>query len=142
MRITSEQEVNISRFLYELSKKTKSIQDVCIFKIINSGVLVIITERGDAAKLVGKSGSIVKILAKKYGKPVRILEEATNFKEFVEGFISPSAVSGINTLYSENKEIHRVRVPFSQKSKLYFSSESFSEIVSGLYNLKAEIIFD
>jgi len=138
----SQTDIEISRYLYELSEKAKSLKDAKIKKIIDAGVLLIITERGDAAKLVGKDGYVVKALAKKFRKSIRVLEEAPDMKKFVQDLISPTIVNGINTLYTPLGTIYRVRVPSTQKNKMLIAPENFSSIIENVYNCKAELIFD
>ena len=139
--LITEEEIEIARYIYKLSEKMKSIKNVNILRIINSNVLVIITGRGDAPKLVGKSGSVVKKIASRFKKPIRILEEAPNFQDFVEEMIFPAPVNGINTLYRNNEEIIRIRVPAVQKNHLLLNPDSFSQIISNFYNKKAELVF-
>lgn len=135
-------DIEISRFIFNLSGEVKSIRDVKIVKIIDCGVLLIITGRGDAAKLVGRKGSVVKLIAKEFKKSIRILEEASNFKEFVHGLISPVSINGINTLYKENEEVYKIRIPAIEKHQMMFPPETFSEIIFNFYNRKAEIVFE
>lgn len=137
-----KEEIDVSKFIYGLSKKTKSLQDIKIVKVIDCGILLIITGRGDAARLVGKGGSVVKLIAKKFKKSIRILERASNFRDFVEELITPANVSGINTLYRDNKEIYRVRVPEFQKNHLLLTQEDFSQVISSFYKREAEIVFE
>ncbi len=138
----SKSDVEVSRFLFKLSKKMKSIRNVKIVKVIDSGALIIITGRGDAAKLVGKGGSVVKKIAKQYKKPIRILEEASDFRKFVEELIFPATLYGINTLYRNEEEIYRVRVPSLQKNHLMITPKDFSKVISEFFNMKAELIFE
>jgi len=140
--LVSKIEVDVLRFLYNLSGDMKSLRDVKISKIVDCGVLLIIAGRGYAARLVGKGGSVVKAIAKQFKKSVRVSEEATNFKEFIEGLLSPAPVNGINTLYKDNEEIYKIRVPAVQKNHMIFTPESLSQIISNFYNLKAEIVFE
>jgi len=135
-------EVEIARYIYRLSDKMKSIRDVKVLKIINSDALIIVTGRGDAPKLVGKSGAVVKKIAQRFKKSIRILEESSNFEDFVEELIFPTPVNGINTLYRNNEEIIRIRVPAVQRNHLLLKPESFSKIISSFYNKKAELIFE
>jgi transcription antitermination factor NusA-like protein len=135
-------EIDVSRFLYKLSEKMRSLKDVKILKVIDCGVLLIISGRGDAAKIVGREGAIVKKIAKEFRKSIRILEEAPSFKDFVEELISPTPINGINTLYKENEEIYRIRISNLQKGHLMISPEIFSKIISNFYNVKAELVFE
>ncbi len=138
----TEKEISVLRFIHNLSSKTRSLRDIEIVKVIDRGVLLIITGRGDAARLVGKGGAVVKLIAKKFKKSIRILEEATNLKEFVEELVTPAKVNGINTLYRDNEEIFRVRVPEIQRNHLLLSQEDFSSVVSNFYDRKVELVFD
>jgi len=140
--IITESEIEIVKYIYKLSEKMRSIRNIKIVKISNSDVLIIVTGRGDAPKLVGRSGSVVKKIAKRFKKSIRILEEASSFRDFVEELIFPAPVNGINTLYRDNKEILRVRIPAVQKNHLLIKPESFSEIISNFYNKKAELFFE
>ena len=141
-RKISQKDIEISRYLYKLSSKMRSIKDIEILKIIDCGTLIIITGRGDAAKLVGKGGVVVKKIAKEFKKSIRILEEAPTFKDFVEELISPATVNGINMLYKENQEVYRIRIPAIKRNHMIITPESFSEIISNFFNVKAEIVFE
>jgi len=138
----TKKEIDVLRHIYKLSNKTRSLKHIKIVKVIDCGVLLIITGRGDVAKLVGKAGSIVKLIAKKFKKSIRILEEAPNFRDFIEELITPANVKGINTLYRDNEEIFRVRVPEIQRKHLIMSPENFSYVISDFYDKKAEIVFE
>ncbi len=140
--LITRDEVEVARYIYRLSDKMKSIRNVNVLKIINSDALIIVTGRGDAPKLVGKAGAVVKKIALKFKKSIRILEESSNFEDFVEELIFPTTVNGINTLYRNNEEIIRIRVPAVQKNHLLLKPESFSKIISSFYNKKAELIFE
>jgi transcription antitermination factor NusA-like protein len=141
-KIITQEEIDVLRFIYYLSNKTHSLRDIEIVKVVDKGILLIITGRGDAARLVGKGGSVVKLIAKKFKKSIRILEEASNLREFIEELVTPASISGINTLYRENEEIFRVRVPEIQKSHILLSQEDFSNVVSSFYDRKAELVFE
>lgn len=138
----SQSDIEISRYLYSLSEKMRSIRDVKISRVIDCGTLIIISGRGDAAKLVGRDGVIVKKIAKEFKRSIRILEEAPSFEDFVEELISPASVSGINTLFKENQEVYRIRIPSTQRNQILVTPEVFSQIISNFFNLKAEIVFE
>ena len=140
--IMTEEEVEVVKYIYGLSEKMKSIRDVKVLKVSSNNSLVIVTGRGDAPKLVGRSGSIVKKIAKKFKKPIRILEEASNLRDFVEELIYPTPVNGINTLYRDNEEIIRIRISDIKRNHMLIKPESFSRIVSSFYNKKAELVFE
>jgi len=138
----TEKDIDVSRFLYMLSDKVKSLSDVKIVKIMDSECLIIISKIGDAAKLVGKNGFVVKALAKEFKKPIRILEEAETLKGFVDNLLSPISVQGVNTLYTPEGEVYKFRIPLNYKGRLNITPDSFSDIVSDIYNCKAELVFE
>jgi len=138
----NELEIDVSRYLFDLSKRINTLRGIKIRKIMNCGVLLIVTDRGSAAKLVGRNGSIVKKIAKKFKKSIRILEEAPDFRDFAEGLISPVSISGINTVYKDDKEIYKLRLPSFKKDSLMIAPENLSIILSKFYNIDAEIVFE
>lgn len=139
-RITQD-DVDVSRMLFEMSERIKSLKDVKMKKAMNSEILVLVAGKGDGAKLVGKSGVVVKALAKKYEKPIRVLEEG-EFRTFVQNIIQPVPLEGINTLYSSEGEVLKVRLPLSQKNRLLFSEETFRNLIKDVYNKDAELVFE
>lgn len=138
----NKKDIEVSRFLFTLSDKVKSLSDIKIVKIIDSECLIIISKIGDAAKLVGKNGFVVKALAKEFKKPIRVLEEADTLKTFVENLVSPISVQGVNTLYTTEGEVYKFRIPSNYKGRLNITPESFSDIISDIYDCKAELIFE
>lgn len=135
-------EIDVSRFIYTLSNKVKSLGDVKIEKVIDSNSLIIIAKKGDAAKLVGKGGSVVKALAKQFGKSIKIIEQSGNFKEFMINLLSPVNITGVNILYTPSGEIHKIRVAGVQKTNVSISNEDIISIASALFNKKAEIVVE
>ncbi|MFH1229287.1 MAG: hypothetical protein V1678_02585 [Candidatus Aenigmatarchaeota archaeon] len=137
-----QSDVDVARYLYDLSEKMRSIKDIKVIRAIDCGTLIIITAVGDAAKLVGRKGVIVKKIAKEFKKSIRILEEAPLLKDFAEELISPASISGINTLFRENQEVYKIRVPATQRNQVMLTPEGFSQVMSNFFNSKVEIIFE
>jgi transcription antitermination factor NusA-like protein len=138
----TRKDIEIARYVYSLSERMRSIRDIKLIRAIDCGTLIIITGIGDAAKLVGRDGVIVKKMAKDFKKSIRILEEAPDFKDFVEELISPATISGINTLFRESHEVYKVRVPATQKNQVMITPETLSQLISNFYNMKVEIVFE
>ena len=137
----TQAEVSVSKFLFKLSDGVKSLKDASVLKIIDGDVLVIVAAKGDAPRIVGKAGAIVKALAKEFGKSIRVIEES-DFKTFVQNIVSPLPVNGVNVLYTPEGEVLRVRLPVMQKNRLLISGESFSSIISIVFGKKAELVFE
>jgi len=135
----NKSDVNVCRFLYGLSKKIKSLGDAEIRKIINSNNLLIVAGKGDAAKLVGKGGSVVKVLAKEFGKSIRIIEEDKELKSFVTSLITPAKINGINTVFTEGQEKLKIRIWETDKSKMPMSKEELATIIKDVFDADVKI---
>ncbi len=139
---TTQAEIDISRFIYELSGKVRSLQEAKIEKIIESNIILIIAGKGDAAKLVGKGGSVVKALAKQFGKSIKIIEQSDDFKEFMQNLVSPAVIRAMNIIYTPEGEIYKLRIPLTYKNNLSVKEEDLSDISLSLFKRKAEIVFE
>ena len=137
----SQTEIDVSRFMHRLSDKVKSLQDAKLLKVIDADVLVVVAGKGDAAKLVGKDGAIVKALAKKYEKSIKVVEEK-EFRPFVTELMMPLKISGFNTVYTPGGEMYRIRVPSGQKQKQHISEIALANIAQKLFNKKIEVVFE
>ena len=134
----SQTEIDASRFLKSMEEKHTQLADAKLLKVIDADHLIFIAGRGDAPKLIGRQGSVVKELAKKFGKNIKILEEG-DFKNFVSNLVQPAVVSGINTIYSSAGEKVRVRV---SRNRPNISAESFSQVVNSLFGKSAEMVVE
>jgi len=137
----SQVEIDVSRFIFALSDKLHSLKEATVRKVIDSDVLLIVAAKGDGAKLVGKGGAVVKALAKQWGKSIRVLEE-NNFKAFTAELLLPLTVTGVNTLFTPEGEILRVRLPTNQKPRSMITPDGFSVMMQRLYGQKAELLFE
>lgn len=134
----SQTEVEASRFLHLLEERHTQLAEAKLLKVVDADHLIFIAGRGDAAKLVGRQGSVVKELAKKFGKNIKILEEG-NFKSFVSDLVQPAVVSGINIIYSPSGEKMRVRV---SRARPNISAESFAQVVGSVFGKPAEMVVE
>lgn len=137
----SEREIEVSRFIHKLSDKVKSLQEANLLKVVDADVLILVAGKGDGAKLVGKAGAVVKALAKKYGKSIKVLEKS-EFRPFVTELLQPLTVTGFNVMYTPEGEVYRVRVPAAQKQKQHVSEAALVEVSQKLFGKKVEMIFD
>ena len=137
----TQAEIDISRFICELSEKVGSLQDVKIKKIIESNNIIIISGKGDGGKLVGKAGTVVKVLAKQFGKSIKIVEKTDNYKDFMNNLISPNVIKAINIVYTPNGEIYKLRITSTEKT-LPIQKDEISHISLSMFGNKAEIVFE
>ncbi len=135
-----KEEIEVAKFLEKLKEKFKVLKDAQIFKIaVNDDQMVIVTRKGDASKVVGKHGSIVKILSKEFKKSVKVVEFTEDMKELANRVVYPASVEGINVVYKTTGEIeYKVRIPRNQKNKI--NEALLREVLSSLFSAPVETI--
>jgi transcription antitermination factor NusA-like protein len=146
----SQIELDVSRFLHNLSNEIHSLSEVRLRRVIaldsagdgKPSVLLLIAGDGDGARLVGKSGAVVKALAKQFGRSIRVIEESPNIRIFVNNLLSPAIVTGINTVWRSGSELYRIRVPESHRRRLAIAPEIVPQIIQGLYSAPTELVFE
>ncbi|MEM5871304.1 MAG: transcription elongation factor NusA [Candidatus Aenigmatarchaeota archaeon] len=124
----SESDIRICKILNELSKNFKSLENVTIKRIVEGKEIgLIICEKGDAAKIIGKNGIIIKKLSKIVGKEFRVVEETNDFKEFISFLIQPVPIIRINILYKPEGEVLKLVIP--KNSKIPIKQTALEEII-------------
>jgi transcription antitermination factor NusA-like protein len=128
----TDSDIRVSKIINGVAKTFKPLDEVSIKKVIEGGNLaVIVCGRGDGARLVGKGGVMIKKLSKLVGKPLRVVEESEDVKEFIQNLINPVPVTGLNIIYRPEKEVLKVIIPKGRKIPM--SKESFAEVVNQVF---------
>ena len=138
----SKEEIEMYRKLYKALKGEKTLKDLEIKRIVGKNFIFIITKRGDAPKLIGKGGRIVKKIANVFKKPIRILEEPLDLRDFANNVFFTVPILGINIEYKPYEEIYKIRIPKSERAKLPLSSDTFANLSNSLLNLKVDVVFE
>ena len=126
----TDADVKVSRTIFEASDRFRSLRSVTVKRVIETpGNTIIITETADAAKIIGKGGLIVKDLTKTIGKNVRVVEETSDRREFIERLVFPARVSAVNVLYSDGGEMLKAIVD----RRPGISEQNLREIVKQVY---------
>jgi len=134
----TEGEVRISRLISELAKGFGPLNEITVKKVIEGdNVSVVICNRGDGAKLIGKEGSVIKKLSRLAQKTIRVVEETDDMREFVQNLIYPVPVIGLNILYKPEREVMKIIIPKGRSLPL--PEKAFAEIISAMFN-KASMI--
>jgi transcription antitermination factor NusA-like protein len=134
----SPSEVKVAEVLLKMSEEKRQLREVGIKKVIDSGdMTLIICGTGDAAKIIGASGQIVRKLERELHKRVMVIEEASDMKGFVRDILKPMRIESINTVYKNGREVVKVRAPDGRGQRI--SSSDFSRIMSAVYGKEAEI---
>ncbi len=135
-----EEELKIARFLEKLKEKFKVLKNAQIYKIaVGDEQIIIIARKGDASKVVGKNGSIVKILSKEFKKSVKVVEFDEDMKKLANKIVYPASVEGVNVLYKKDNTLeYRIRIPKHYKNKI--NENLLKEIMSSIFSQPVEII--
>lgn len=111
----SQVDLTIAQLLLKLEKSYPSLQDIYFHKSFEAdGVLALVVGKGDIASLLSYGGKILKALAEKTGKNIRVLEHGVSERKFLEDLFAPLPILTINTIWlpdgtTETKVILRKR---------------------------------
>ncbi len=132
-------DLDIAKLLFKLGegkigfKKTIEIGDV----------VIIVTEKENVGKLIGKSGKIVRAISKKVGKKVRVMGEGSDFKEIARDIVAPARISGINIVYGrDGEEKYKIRVMKEDSRRLPARLDVLNDIMDQLSSEKTIIVID
>lgn len=135
-------EIKVYRLLNRLLKHERSLREVEIKRAVGKNLLLIVTRKEDVSKLIGKNGKIVKKLARELKRPVRIVEQPSDLRDFVNDVFFTVPIMGVNIVYKPEGELYRIRIPKSERTKLPISSDLFSNISKSLFGVDADVVFE
>jgi transcription antitermination factor NusA-like protein len=139
VREIEEADLKVTKLLYELMEKFKILKEAKILKVVEGEYILIVARKGDAAKVIGKNGSIVKILSKRLNKQVKVIEVNEDIRRFVENIVFPATIEGVNILYTkEGGEVYRIRIPRTQAGKI--DREMLKRAVESVFSRPVEIL--
>lgn len=139
----SELEIKVSRILKDLSNEYGSLRDSEIRHVYDTeNVLVIVTAEGDGAKVVGRGGEIVKEIADRVDKSIRVVEASQEDREVIQGLLSPAEIESINTVFKPDGESQKVVVSEEYKGKINLSIDELEKLISRITGTDYEIAFE
>ncbi|GAB4308775.1 MAG: transcription elongation factor NusA [Methanobacteriaceae archaeon] len=132
-------DLDIAKLLYKVGdgkigfKKTIEIGDV----------VIIVTEKDQVGKLIGKGGKIVRAISKKIGKKVRVVGENSDLKSVSTDILAPARISGINIVYGKDgKEKYKIRVMKEDARRIPAKLSLLNDIIQKLTNEETMIVVD
>ncbi len=139
--IIEDIDLKVARFLKGLEEKFKVLKDAQIVKVFKTdSKIIIITRKGDAHKIVGKNGSIAKLVSKEFGKPVKVIEEGEDVKEFIENLVYPAKIESVNIVYGREGEVAKYKVLVDRKQSRKIDRELLKDAFEKIYKKPIEII--
>ncbi len=133
-------ELDAVKFLFGLKDRIRSLEEAKIIKVLDGHAIIIITEKGSAAKVVGKQGSVVKLLAKHFGRPIRVVE-ADDIKNFISNLIIPASAA-VSVAYANGSECYRIRIMKSQRNRLPLEPDEIKIAVEKIFGKFSEVLFE
>lgn len=130
----SETDVVVSKALHKLEKEGNVSLD--FIRAVDSGHLIIIADKKNARKLIGRGGKNARRLGEIIGKNVRIIENA-DIKEMVEKILNVHVI-GVNVVYAD-EEICKIRIERSFQRRI--RNESIS-LLNEIFDKKIELVFE
>ena len=132
-------DLDIAKVLFKLGdgklgfKKTIEVGDI----------VIIITEKDQVGKLIGKNGKIVRELSRTVAKKIRVVGQDSDLKEVSNDILAPARVSGINIVYgTDGEEKYKIRVMQEDSRKLPGRLDVLNEIIELLTGDKTTVVVD
>ncbi|MDP3033488.1 MAG: KH domain-containing protein [Methanobacteriaceae archaeon] len=135
----SQMELDIAKILYNLGDCQISFK-----KAIDMGnVAIIITEKDQVGKVIGKGGNVVRAISKEIGKNVRVIGAESDLKSVAKDILAPARISGINLVYGiDGEQKFKIRVLKEDASIIPSNLDKLNEIIESLTGEKTKIVLD
>lgn len=139
----SELDIKISRTLFEIAQKRRGLEKINFKHAIStSGLIVLMVGMGEIRFAVGRGGKVVRELENQLRAKIRLIEEGAQTRKLAQDILTPAKVLGVNVLYSEGKEEHRVRVPRPHLKRLPANVKEIQTLLTKLTNKNITVVFE
>ncbi|PKL66781.1 MAG: transcription elongation factor NusA [Methanobacteriales archaeon HGW-Methanobacteriales-1] len=135
----SQMELDIAKILYNLGDGQISFK-----KAVDMGnVAIIITEKDQVGKVIGKGGNVVSAISKEIGKNVRVIGDESDLKSVSKDILAPARISGINVVYgTDGEQKFKIRVLREDARRIPSNLDKLNEIIESLTGEKTKIVLD
>ncbi|RLJ03083.1 MAG: hypothetical protein DRP11_01790 [Candidatus Aenigmatarchaeota archaeon] len=139
----SEMDVKVSRVLNRLEKRFKSLKDATFIKSYETTKrIIILTGKGDARKVVGKGGSVVKELSKKFQKGIQVFEVKDSLEDYVKELVPPDMIIGVNRVFTKDGSYYKVILRGKDRKRMKVSRGELEEVLGKLSGEGVKVVFE
>ncbi len=135
----TQMDLDIAKLLYKLGegkigfKKTIEIGDT----------VIIVTDKEQVGKLIGKSGKIVREISRSIEKKVRVVGEDSDLRSVARDILAPARLSGINIVYGkEGQKKYKIRVMAEDSRRIPGRLDVLNSIIKELTSEDTLVVVD
>ena len=135
----TQMDLDIAKLLYKLGegkigfKKTIEIGDT----------VIIVTDKEQVGKLIGKSGKIVREISRSIEKKVRVVGENSDLRSVARDILAPARLSGINIVYGKDgQKKYKIRVMAEDSRRIPGRLDVLNSIIKELTSEDTLVVVD
>jgi transcription antitermination factor NusA-like protein len=134
----TELDVELSKILYKMGEEEIGFDRA----IDTKNFIIILTQKENIGKIIGKGGDHIRQLSKDLGKPVRVISSG-NLQETIHDFVAPAHMISVNVVYKPDGScVQRVKISANDKKKLRMTVEEIERLIASLTESHVEISFE
>ena len=133
----SELDVDISKLLYELGEGEIGFERA----IDTQNFIIILTNKKNIGKIIGKGGDNIRHLSNTLGKQIRVIGTG-DLEEILYDFVAPAKVKSVNKVYKTDGSVtKRVKIEKRDKKKLRMDLTEIEKLIRSLTDDDIEIVY-
>ncbi len=139
----TEADIRVGRLLLDLEEKYPTLQKVSLHRAHDvDGVLALVVGQGDLPHVLGYGGKIVKEIAEKTKKKVRIVEKGGEERKFLEDLFAPVNVVTINRIWLPDGTTETRVILSGRPRKLPTDIRTMKELAKSIRNMTLRVEFE
>jgi transcription antitermination factor NusA-like protein len=142
--LINQLDLKVITWFIELEENFPSLKEIRFHKAVETDrILVILVDRKDMAKVLSHGGKIIRTLAERIGKRVKLLSYGSDIRDFLEELLSPFSILTINTVWLPDGTTEtKVILPGKKPRRMPIDLDVVKKIAQTLMNLSLRIEFE
>ena len=136
-------DVRVAKTLLSLEERYPPLQKIDFYKAYEAdNVLALVVGRGNAKQFQAEGGRIIRELAEKTGKRIRVFEKRGESRSFLEELFAPVSITTINKIWlPDGSEETRVILP-GHSRRLPLKSDVLKQLAKDIRGITLRIAFE